>query len=321
MKQFYLLLSAILVSVMVNAQTISTLENLTLTPGTYWDGSDNSGGYASGNAYFPNSYDTAWFYWSGGWAYSSVNDSTTSGFMNMFGAKAYTGYSGSSNYGVGTQGARVRLTGAALGGLVNGVYVTNGTYAYNSMRDGDGFGKKFGGVSGNDPDFFKLTIRNYYGGVMTNDSVEFYLADFRFVNNTQDYEVNSWTWVDLTSLGNTDSLEFILTSSDNGVNGMNTPAYFCIDNLETADSPLSVTTISESKSIVAYPNPAHDVLNIRTAGVNSELRLLDMNGRIVKSLNSNAATTQVLMSDVPAGMYLLEVQNEQGVQRLRVSKN
>jgi hypothetical protein len=37
-----------------------------------------------------------------------------------------------------------------------GVYVTNTTYAYNSMRDGDMFAKKFGGPTGNDPDWYKL---------------------------------------------------------------------------------------------------------------------------------------------------------------------
>jgi hypothetical protein len=34
------------------------------------------------------------------------------------------------------------------------------------MRDGDGFGKKFGGTTGMDPDWFKLTIKGYSGGAL-----------------------------------------------------------------------------------------------------------------------------------------------------------
>ena len=54
------------------------------------------------------------------------------------------------------------------------------------------FAKKFGGTTGNDPDFFKVTVKGYKGGVLTTDSVPFYLADFRFANNALDYIVDSW---------------------------------------------------------------------------------------------------------------------------------
>ena len=38
------------------------------------------------------------------------------------------------------------------------VRLTNTTFAALSMRDGDAFAKQFGGVSGDDPDWFLLTI-------------------------------------------------------------------------------------------------------------------------------------------------------------------
>ena len=65
-----------------------------------------------------------------------------------------------------------------MGKVIDGMYVTNGTYAYLSMLNGDAYAKKFGGVSGNDPDWFKLTIRKWYNGILANDSVTFYLADY-----------------------------------------------------------------------------------------------------------------------------------------------
>jgi len=68
--------------------------------------------------------------------------------------------------------------------------------------------------------------------------VEFYLADFQFTDNAFDYILDGWTWVDLSSLGSAvKTLEFALSSSDTGMWGMNTPAYFALDNLLFATRP------------------------------------------------------------------------------------
>ena len=107
----------------------------------------------------------------------------------------------------------INLTGAAANNTVTGMHITNTTYAANSMRDGDAFSKQFGGASGNDQDWFLLTIKGYTAGNETTDSVNFYLADYRFADNSQDYIIKDWQWVDLTSLGNVDSLSFSLNSS------------------------------------------------------------------------------------------------------------
>lgn len=232
-----LLLLAALLSFSISAQTVSDFENLALAPDSYWDGATQPLGahFASGNAEFYCFYDTAFGgFWGGGFAYSSMTDSTTAGFGNQYSASTGSGFYGSANYVVGKPGAVVRLTGSALGKAVSGFYVTNSTYAYLSMKDGDSFSKKFGGASGNDPDWFLLTVLSWRNGSLTNDSVNFYLADFRSTNNAEDYIVHTWQWVDLAALGNCDSLQFQLASSDTGAFGMNTPAFFCMDNFTTA---------------------------------------------------------------------------------------
>ena len=67
--------------------------------------------------------------------------------------------------------------------------------------------------------------------MLGTDSVDFYLADYRFADNSEDYIVKDWTFVSLEALGDVDSLLFSLTSTDNdSMFGMNTPAYFCMDN-------------------------------------------------------------------------------------------
>ena len=92
--------------------------------------------------------------------------------------------------------------------------------------------KKFGGPSGNDPDWFKLTVIGYNPAGDSVKSVAFYLADYRFSNHSLNYIVSKWTSVDLTPLGKINKLTFRLSSSDNGAWGMNTPGYVCLDNLK-----------------------------------------------------------------------------------------
>jgi hypothetical protein len=127
---------------------------------------------------------------------------------------------------------------------VNGFYVNNTTYAALDMLNGSGFSKKFGGVSGNDEDWFKLTVQGFDAGSSNLGSVDFYLADYRFADNGQDYILNDWTFVDLNGLGdNVSSLQFSLSSSDNGGWGMNTPSYFAIDDMQAIPEPASVMLI------------------------------------------------------------------------------
>ena len=58
------------------------------------------------------------------------------------------------------------------------------------MRDGDAFSKKFGGASGDDPDWFKLTITGNDSTGASVGSVDFYLADYRSSTNSLAYIVS-----------------------------------------------------------------------------------------------------------------------------------
>ncbi|MFY9152887.1 MAG: DUF4465 domain-containing protein [Prolixibacteraceae bacterium] len=227
MKHIYLALIAIVLVFNAKAQNVATFDDLTLAPEKFWNGADESGSFKSAGFTFSNSYNKAWGSW-GGFAYSNVTDRTTAGYSNQFSAITGAGNNGSANYAVCYPSATVSFP---VSGKVTGFYVTNSTYAYLSMKNGDSFSKKFGGETGNDPDYFKLTIEALNTDGQAVDSTEFYLADFRFTNNSKDYLLNKWTWVDLSELKEAAKLRFKLSSSDNGNWGMNTPGYFCMDDL------------------------------------------------------------------------------------------
>lgn len=178
------------------------------------------------------------------WAYSNQTDLTTAGFTNPFSAYALPqggGVLGSANFAI----ANNSFLGEALVTLpaptqVDGMYVTNNTYAYLAVAEGND-----GQQPGNPPlfvkgpfeadDWFRLEIvgRDIQGAETAR--VPFYLADFR---NGASIVVDQWTWVDLAPLGEqVASLAFELSSTDNGMFGMNTPAYFAVDNLTIQTLP------------------------------------------------------------------------------------
>ena len=212
-------------------QTI-TLEELALGAEGFWNGSDASGEFVSGGAHFLNAYTAEYASWSG-FAYSSKSDTTTPGYDNQYSAIPGAGADGSKVYAVGLMGmggAPASITFDAPTEVVS-VAVSNTTYAYLSMKDGDAFAKKFGGADGSEPDWFKLTIAGVRTDDTTTDPIEVYLADFRGAEAASDVLVNTWLPVDLSALGSVTALTFSLSSTDNGDYGMNTPGYFALDDL------------------------------------------------------------------------------------------
>ena len=213
--------------------------------GRYYNGDQgtnttNTLGWSSDGVHFSNTfaYDDVnkWSFWSG-FAYSRETSGTVGGFMNQYAARPGSGSQGSTQYAIvynGLQGDAIVTFGAAV--QLNTVDISNTAYTYYSMLNGDRFAKKFGGDSGNDADFFKLSIVGVRGGVTTG-AVDFYLADYRSADNSQDYIIKDWTTVGLSGLGTVDALQFALSSSDNGNFGMNTPAYFAMDQLSFASVP------------------------------------------------------------------------------------
>jgi hypothetical protein len=249
MRNLLLFLIALLPVISRTQPRISSFDSLPLPKAdTFYVNYSNPGqdvGFAdtAGKLYFPCIYDTAFGgFWSNGFVYSNMTDSSTSGFGNMYSAKTAKGAMGSEQYAVyqAGYGAPVALRRADMQRFAPiGFWATNSTYAYNAMRDGYFNARKFGGVTGNDTDWFRLTVYAYLNGQRKKDSVDFYLADFRFSANALDYIVKDWRYVDLTPLGDADSLSFALNSSDTGAFGMNTPGYFCLDQFAIG-SPLRV---------------------------------------------------------------------------------
>jgi hypothetical protein len=238
-----LLIFSIFIGNMKAQQNVADFENLSLENESYWNGSDLTGtslaskystGFSSGDVTLNNTWISDWGgYWAGDWLYSNTEDDTTSGYTNLHSCIDGMGANNSDNYVIGGNKSFMKIDTSSNDSIM-GFYITNTTYAHNSMKDGDFSGKIFGDSlnaagendSTNGEDFFKLTIYSIENG-MEQDSVSFMLADFTFEEDSNDYIVDEWKFVDLSSFGIVDSIMFSLTSSDVGLYGMNTPAFFC----------------------------------------------------------------------------------------------
>ena len=292
------------------AQTTADFEGFGLETDTFINNAMGAG-FASGNIKLANNFNEDWGSWDA-WAISTTTDVETPGYGNQYSSITGGGADGSTTYAVSFQftNTGLSLTGAASGGAVEGMYVTNNTYAYLSMRDGDGFAKRFGGETGDDPDYFLLTIKGQLSGVESEDSIEFYLADYRFDDNTMDYIVNEWTYVDLQPLGNVDSLTFTLSSTDNGDFGMNTPAYFCMDNFTTTDMVVAVDDIAIDQ-LAVFPNPTSDKIHFSWKGNSDGIaKLYNTQGQLVAQQFIQEGNNVMNINYLAIGMYSLVCEGE-----------
>jgi hypothetical protein len=293
MKKTLLIAISFLGLSVASVAQVANFDALALDSASYWNGSDLSGAYVEEGFNFGNYYDTAWYSWSG-FAVSNVIDNATEGWGNQYGVSAGVAYSG-NNFALATMGASISSEARDI----DGFYITNSTYAALSMLNGDAFAKKFGGESGDDADWFKLTVIGTLDSAFT-DTVDFYLADYRFEDNTEDYIVTDWTWLDLSSLGNITELIFVLSSSDMGEWGINTPAYFCMDDLT-----INIVGVEElaSETLSVYPNPFQNQIRVNVDGA---LAIYDLSGKMVKREMVEAGNA-VSVNELKSGIYFVKV--------------
>jgi hypothetical protein len=231
---FFVFFVWLIASPRANAAVVD-FEDLSLAAESYWNGSDGSGGFTSGNATFNNNYDAAWGTWDG-FSYSNLTDTTTEGLNGQYSAIAGGGALNTPTYVIAycsTFAASPPTVTFSSAQTVTGAYVTNNNYAYYSMLNGDPFAKKF-----EEGDWFTLTITGKDANGDMTGTVDFNLATGTDI-------INTWEWVDLSALGTVKSLEFSLSSSDSGVFGMNTPAYFCMDFLNPPEEEDSLNPPEE----------------------------------------------------------------------------
>lgn len=271
--------------------------------GEVWNGSNGQTQYRAPDSLFQAKlsmnigWDTSWGgYWKNQWAFSRKNITTLepSDFSkHLYAAKAGKGAEEQGEvYAIGTQNAFF-LNPDPIKQYVDGFYITNTTFAYNSMAFGDNFGKKF---SAADKDSFVLNIHLFLNGKLQKTQ-QVILADFRSTDTTKHMLLDTWQWVGLNTT--TDSIHFELQSSDSGEYGINTPLYFALDKIAIIHTG-SVNKI-KALTLSLYPNPATDKIYIAEFAKVRSVEICDYRGMKLKAMYLDGG--QLDISALSEGMY------------------
>lgn len=214
---------------------IATFDDLALEPETAWYGKRESEGYDhrsftyySGSYSFPCKYAPSLLTW-GGVAYSNqTKTSFTSLFPDQFNSAVGHGVNGSKNYAVayayGKQTVEVRATHAGPA-VIPGTFVTNTAWVKEVTQKGTGMGDE-PHTPFHKGDYLLLIASNSTG----TRKLEFPLVDYRSSNDAEHYVIDSWQWLDLSALGETESVIFSMKGTRIANGGTTIPAYFCLDD-------------------------------------------------------------------------------------------
>ena len=213
---------------------IATFDDLALEPETAWYGKRESEGYDhrsftyySGSYSFPCEYAPSLFTW-GGVAYSNQTKTTFSSlFPDQFNSVVGHGVNGSKNYAVayayGQHTVEVRATHSGPA-VIPGTFVTNTAWVKEVIQKGTGMGDE-PHAPFHKGDYLLLIASNNKG-----QSIEFPLIDYRSSNDAEHYVIDSWQWLDLSALGETESVIFSMKGTRIANGGTTIPAYFCLDD-------------------------------------------------------------------------------------------
>ncbi|MBN2776699.1 MAG: DUF4465 domain-containing protein [Bacteroidales bacterium] len=253
-RNLFFILTIIMGVTTVMAQTVLDFEELSLEPESHWNGSDLSGSFTSNYASFFNNYDQQYGMWDG-FAYTNETDNSTFDWTNQYSSASGNGVYSSSNYAVSFVGSDwmgdyspiptvIKFDPETMPESIPGMYLSLNANSSLYMADGDYYS--------NQKHYLTLRINAYSTTEYYAVSKDIILADYRFSNAEDGFKFDTWQYVDLTWAEGTDSLTFILLSSDSGEYGLNTPAYFCIDNIgETVPTgiPQLETDVQDTYSI------------------------------------------------------------------------
>ena len=236
MKKIYIsLLCAAMVSTTSFAQSVADFEDLGLAAESFWNGADGSGSFTSGDFTFTNNftdwgeYGTSW----DGFAYSTMTATTYASLDDQYNSCVGHGANDSKTFAVVYYNSYAKILPTVArkdraSFEPQACFVTNSAYAYTSMKEGDAYAKKFG-----EEDWFLITATGFLDDVRVG-TAEYYLAQNGQI-------ADDWGIFDLSGIGTVDRVLFTLSSSDNGEWGMNTPAYFCLDNF---NEPLTIDNVN-----------------------------------------------------------------------------
>lgn len=162
----------------------------------------------------------------------------------------------------------------------------NGIYAFGVNHNGI-----TGGTAG---DTFNLAPQQV--GTDTNwKTLALRVGGYHFGAVKEDTTVWAWGADNLFQLGNSDGV----AADKNFPTQVSCSEFLAVNEIKTNESKISL-----------YPNPAKDKVFIRHQEKLNQVKVYNTNGALVKSISDFDNGSAINISDLPAGVYLVQVNNE-----------
>lgn len=179
---------------------------------------------------------------------------------------------------------------------VIGAYVNLNSYTFYSILYGDGFSRAF--TEGDD---LTLIVKGI-DAENNEKTLKISLASF---NNGCITASTGWKYIDLSSIGLVEELQFSMEGTDSGAYGLNTPAYFCLDKLAVKEA--SGSALVDKTSMAKKNNLHYDRTNKNIMLDNPDfIMIYDSLGHVVMS---SSDTKTISMKDLPSGIYVAKTGN------------
>ncbi|MFC0877055.1 T9SS type A sorting domain-containing protein [Saccharicrinis sp. FJH2] len=121
--------------------------------------------------------------------------------------------------------------------------------------------------------------------------------------NPELWEVDEDFDIDISSLGNGDHVIHIWVQNTEG-----TLSEVWSENFYVGPSAINDP---ENMSLKVYPNPASEVIQFDSEDVIQSVAVLSLKGKVLKS--ASGSVTEMNISDLPDGLYLLSVKSSKGI--------
>lgn len=99
---------------------------------------------------------------------------------------------------------------------------------------------------------------------------------------------------------------------------------FAVDDFKVTTTAVASTQSFFANNFSIYPNPTNNVLNlsVKNCLVINQINVVDLNGRTVKTINNVLnSETEINVSDLTSGVYMLNVKTNEGVATSKFIKN
>ena len=163
---------------------------------------------------------------------------------------------------------------------VKGMYINNTPYAYYCCTEENSFGRPLN----QEGDYFKVIAHGVHEDG-SESTTELELCGF---HNGQFSGITDWTWWDMSELGKVVEIYFTMESTDTGDYGMNTPAYFAMDQLTVS------TSIATAVNDVDVNKQVSSVKYVNMAGIESSKPFDGVNIVVTTYTDGTKASTKVI---------------------------